>query len=144
MTSIEAAICQHLADALAPSAGADVQGVWQLIIPQSAETPAVRVQLVSERRPPHLRGPAGTSFARIQTDVYVGVADVSDPYALATDIMEAVELALFPEPFQAGGSPVEIEVVGAFPQGRFPMYDPGEVKRVAQTQDFFVWWKRIN
>ena len=144
MTSIEAAICQHLADALAPSAGADVQGVWQLVIPQSADTPAVRVQLISEIRPPHLRGPAGMSFARIQTDVYVGVEDSDDPYALSTDIMEAVETALFPEPFEAGGSPVEIAVALAAPQGRSPMYDPLETKRVAQTQDFFVWWKRIN
>ena len=84
------------------------------------------------------------SFARIQTDVYVGVEDDADPYGLSTDIMEAVEDALFPEPFEAGGSPLEIAVALAAPQGRRPLYDPAETKRIAQTQDFFVWWKRMN
>ena len=144
MTSIEAAICQHLADELMGSPGADVQGVWQLIVDQEADTPNVRVQLVSEVKPPHLRGPAGTQFARIQTDVYVGVGDDSDPYALATDIMQAIEDALFPTPFQAGGSPPELQIAAAFPQGRNPMFDSAERKQVAQTQDFFVWWRRMN
>ncbi len=144
MISVEAAFCEHLANELMASAGSDVEGVWQLIIDQHAETPAVRVQLISENRPPHLRGPAGMSFARIQTDVYVSVGDAADPYAMATDIMQAIEDAVFPVPFTAGGSPVEIAFALAAPQGRSPMYDPAETKRVAQTQDFFVWWRRLN
>lgn len=144
MTSIEAAICERLEAELMASPGSDVQGVWQLIVEQSADTPAVRVQLIDEVKPAHLRGPAGMKFARVQTDVYVGMADDSDPYGLSTDIMEAIEAALQPEPFEAGGSPPEIEVRAALPQGRQPFFVSQETKQIGQSQDFFVWWRRMN
>jgi hypothetical protein len=139
--SIESAICEHLANELIASPGADVQAVYQLIVEQSPELPVVRVQLVDENRPPHLRGPAGACFARIQTDVYVAWG--TESYTQAYEIMQAIEDALFPQPFQAGGSPPELQIMGAFPQGRQPAFVSSERKMVTQTQDFFVWWRRM-
>lgn len=117
--------------------------VWVLFREQHGTTPSVRVQLISEVKPPHLRGPAGTKFARVQTDVFVGLTDVDDAYTEADDVMNEIESALGPEPFDVGGSPADVRIMAAFPDGRRPMFEPGEDEEVRVEQDFLIWWKHL-
>lgn len=137
--NIEVAVRSQIATAVTRVSGR----VWQLMRQQHGVTPSIRVQLVSEVKPPHLRGRAGMKFARVQTDVFVGIADVDDPYTEADEIMTEIEDALGPEPFAVGGSPADLEVSAAFPDGRRPIMESDEDQEVRISQDFLIWWKHL-
>ena len=137
--TIESAIANHLEDS-----GTSLSGrVWQLLRPQHGSTPSVRVQIISEVKQPHLRGPAGTQFARVQTDVFVGVQDSSDPYETATDLMTDIENALFPTPFEVQGSPADVSVQLARPDGRRALIEDEDDREIRIQQDFLIWWKHL-
>lgn len=140
--TIESAIANHLDEAGTSLAGR----VWQLLRPQAGSTPSVRVQIISEVKPPHLRGPAGMQFARVQTDVFVQSNAATDPYETATDLMEDIENALGPgAPFTVEGSPgADVYVQLAQPDGRRALIEDEDDREVRIQQDFLVWWKHLS
>lgn len=65
--------------------------VWQLLLPQSATLPAVRVQRISGvEMGAHTRGARGVAWARIQIDAVAGVRDGANAYTTASELAEAI------------------------------------------------------
>lgn len=113
---------------------------------QSTRYPAIRVALAVEGKDQHLMGGVnGGAPAIVQVDAYVDESGGDDPDGEAAAIMAAVEGALFPEPFDDGGSPVTLQVTGALPQGRSTGYESTpETRLVKSMQQFRVWWRTVN
>lgn len=137
---IEEAIVQRL-DATPAVTTLATGGVWQLTVPQHEGRPSVRVQLIDEPRPGHLRGYASVLVARVQIDTFAGTTNsVPDAYTAVGDLAEAVAGALGPEPFYVGGSPA-LRVLAVFREDRQP-FDPDEHGTYRMMQDFRVWFRQ--
>lgn len=115
------------------------QRVYQLILPQIAVYPALRVQLFDEDEPQHLRGPSGLVFGFVQIDSYAQVGSGTDPYEQATTLGAVVHNALMFEPFTSPASP-SIEMV-AKKIGRQAMFEPDErrIVRIMQQYKISAW-----
>ena len=114
--------------------------VYQLLLQQGPTYPAIRVQLISEPRPNHLRGADGSIRSRVQVDAYAQVGNGTDPYDGAADVADAVRDALAgTAPFDDGGSPPETVVTGVFVDNRRVLYEPEELRVVRVSQDVIVW-----
>jgi len=111
--------------------------VYALKLPQDVTLPAIRVQLIDEPRPYHLRGADALTIARVQTDAYA--ADVSgvDAYAVAERVADAVDAALSGAKVDAGTPPAR-HVAGAFRLSRRAIFEPGAVREVRILQDYSV------
>jgi hypothetical protein len=122
-----------------PGVAALVGGrVYQLILPQDADLPAVLVQLISEPTSPHLRGIDALTGARVQTDVYAAQTSGTDPYAVAEDVAAAVDAALSGRKFDVGTGDAR-HVAQVVRISRRPLYEGGELREVRMQQDFAVW-----
>lgn len=116
-------------------------------LPQSPTYPAVRVQLISDPRDQHLRGPNATQRARVQVDCYASESSGVDPYARALAVSEAVEGDGLGDGASglAGwigtiGSPA-FSVLNAVPTERKRFYDPDELRLVTMSQDYLVTYR---
>jgi hypothetical protein len=113
--------------------------VYQLKLPQDGELPAIRVQLIDNPQMKHLRGPDGTTGARVQVDAYDMEASGADPYASVEDIANAVNDALVYEPFTVGS----VRVLSARREDRRALFEGDEKNTVRIMQDYIVWSRTI-
>lgn len=117
--------------------------VYLLKVPQSAQMPAVRVQLVDDIGFPHLRGGgSGVMVARVQVDAYAREGSGTDPYA------EAAALAAEIRGDDAGsglsgfqGTVSGLEIRWAVIVNRLAMYEGEEQRLVRILQDCLVWYR---
>lgn len=109
--------------------------VWMLKLPQAPTLPAIRVQLITEQTPKHLRGPIGTKPSRIQVDCYALESSGSDPYAAASAVADAVAAAIGFAPFTAG----TVRVQSVEQMDRQPIYESEELRLVRMLLDYRVW-----
>ena len=132
--TVEEAVCDHLlAD---PGVSALVGSrVYLMRFPQRPTLPAIRVQLISEPKDYHLRGPNNTTTSRVQVDSVSEEASGFDPYAEAASVADAADNALSGVQFITGG----VEVTGSFRDTRMAMYEPDELRMVRILQDYMVW-----
>jgi hypothetical protein len=116
--------------------------IYQLLIPQSAVLPAVRVQLVDEPLMYHLRGDDGARRSRVQIDHYAD-ASSGDAYLTARQMSDATENAISGQRFFLG-SPSEIEVTGSILIDRRPFFEAEELRQVRMLMEFVIWTKRLQ
>jgi hypothetical protein len=114
--------------------------VYMLKLPQKPTLPAVRVQLITEPRGYQLRGEDGAVRSRVQVDAYQ-YETATDPYDSVSDVADAASTALSGHRFTDAGSPVSLEVTGAFRQSRRVLYEAEEFRLIRISQDFIVWSK---
>lgn len=115
--------------------------IYMLKLPQGPTLPAIRVQLIDDIKPYHLRGGTRCSRARIQVDAYADEASGGDPYASASEVAEAIH----GDDTGSGlsgwtgsiGSPA-FEVLGIFRLDRDASYDPDHLRLVRMRQDYAV------
>lgn len=115
--------------------------VWLLRLPQTPTLPAIRVQLITEQNPKHLRGPIGTKPSRVQVDCYAEETSGADPYASVGTIADAVEAAIGLAPFTVGGA---LRVQTAERVDRRAMYESEELRMVRMLLDLRIWSQRVN
>ena len=140
--TVETAIRTVLAND--PGVTALVDGrVYQLILPQDADLPAVLVQLISEPTSQHLRGVDRLTGARVQTDVYAPTTSGTDPYAVAEDVAAAIDAALSGRKLDVGTGDGR-HVANVQRLSRRPLYEGGELREVRMQQDFAVWSAPID
>lgn len=113
--------------------------LWMLKLPQKPALPAIRVQLIDDPQTKHLRGPSGSTAARVQVDCYESEGAASDPYVTVSVLADAVNAALVNEPFDAAGSPVTLRVTNVERTDRRALYEADELRLVRMFQDFIVW-----
>ncbi len=111
--------------------------VYQLVLPQGATLPAIRVQLIDDPQTKHLRGPNGLTAARVQVDAYDEEGSGHDPYTVVASVAEAVNTALVMEPFEIGA----VQVQCATRVDKRAMHDADELNIVRILQDYIVWSK---
>lgn len=154
MTSPEEAVCARLLEISALQALIDDR-VYMLRLPQHPVLPAIRVQLIDDVPPFHLRGPRGLISSRIQVDVYAQERSGVDAYAEAVAIRDAIDgdwtpgspgppTGLSGYRGELGGSPATFFVGLAQPIDRSVTYDPEERLQVRMRFDFIVWWKLLS
>ena len=139
--TVEEAVAEHLSAWPAVSALVGTR-VYQLLIPQSATLPAVRVQVVDEPLGYHLRGRDGARRARVQIDSYAD-GSVGDAYSTAAQLSEAIEDALS-NGVVTVGSPASVMLTGSLMIDRRSLFEPGELRQVRMLQEFIVWSKALN
>lgn len=142
MTAVEIAVAEHLEGTGAVAALVSDR-VFQLVIPEGATLPAIRVQLIDDPRRYHLRGSDGAHRALVQVDAYAGEASGEDPYAEAAAVADAIDDAMSGQRFFAG-SPIDVEITGALRVSRRPLYDPDELRQVRVLQEYVVWHRTVN
>lgn len=135
----EVAIVDRLV-ALSTSAGSRV---YQLVLPESFTSPALRVQVIDDQATPHLRG-GGSSLrrARIQVDAYAKAGSGTDPYTEASDLGEEVigdDAGSGLSGFVGTVSGMEIQSVQFI--DRQALYEADELRLVRNRMDFFVWYR---
>lgn len=113
--------------------------VYTQKLPDTAKFPAVRVQLIDEPQGKHLRGPQGTTRARVQVDTYVAEG-AANPYGSLVSIANAVATALVFEPFTQGA----VYVQSAQRIDRRPLREADEINLLRMLQDFYVWSRPVN
>ncbi len=123
--------------------------IYQLRLPQNAELPAVRVQLISEQTSYHGRGGSGMYRSRVQVDAYAQEGSGSDPYGGAMDLGDAIHgddagAGLSAWQGEAGGSPPELRIHAVFRMDRQVGYDAEEHREVRCRQDYMVHWSRVS
>jgi len=123
--------------------------VWMQQLPQSPIYPAVRVTFIDDPTVYHLRGPQGTTPARVQVDCYAKRASGVDTYTQVTDLHAAVDgdglgtqaSGLSGFIGDIGSPPFQIK--GCFARGRAtPRYDAEELNVLTLTTDYIVWYVR--
>lgn len=110
--------------------------IFRLKLGQKPTLPALLVQLISEPKGHHLRGPDGAVRARVQVDVYVSES-VADPLGSVDTIGQAVTDALDGQVFTVG----DVRVTGALQMDRRSEYEPPDLRLLRERQDYVVWWK---
>jgi hypothetical protein len=119
--------------------GALVGGrVYQLKLPQNVTLPAVRVQLISEPRENHLRGPMALTVARVQADAYAAESSGGDPYASASDVADAIDAALAGIKRTVSSTSGARHLLCASRITRRPLYEADELREVRISQDFYI------
>lgn len=123
--------------------------IWLVMNPQSPVHPSVRVQVITDRRAHHLRGPNGLREASVQVDGYVRTQAGADAYAQAVSLATAIEGDGLGE--VASGLDGWIGAVGSsavvirdcLRTMRYgPRYDPDELQTLTVTQEFRVTYER--
>lgn len=116
-------------------------------LPQSPTYPAVCVQLIDDGSSYHLRGPIGTTQARVQVDAYVKEGSGLDAYSRVSSLAAAIH-GDGRGPTATGlsgwigsiGSPA-LDVLSCFRVSRTRRYDPDELHVLTQSQDYMVWFR---
>lgn len=139
---IEAAIRDHLVADAGVFAIAGTRG-YQLKLPQEPTLPAFRVQLISDPRSYHMRGPNKLCRARIQIDAYGEESARPDPYATTNSLALAIEAVLSGKVFIAG-SPIECKVTGAKQEDRRVGYESEELRQIRVSLDYTVWYRVVS
>ena len=121
--------------------------IHQLVFPQSAVWPAIRVQLISEPLDDAVDGEATIVMARVQVDAVTEVASGGNPYADAVALGAAIHgNGLFTSPTGLHrwrgsiGSPA-YEVKGILRIDRDVQYESDEERLIRVRQDYQVWTK---
>lgn len=117
--------------------------IYELMLPQSPTLPSIVVQVVSDPKSYHLRGPDRHSRTRVQVDCYVSetpLTEDDDPGDTLMTLEQAVDDALSGEVFTVGGSP-GAQVTGVFRVARQKLRDTDELRLLRSMQDYIVWWK---
>jgi len=143
---VEIAVCDYLLANAGVIAIVGTRGYVQNL-PQSADFPAFRVQLVDDIETSHLRGGSALRPARVQVDAIGEEDDGVDAYMQATKLAAAIGAALMNQPpfvvsLSDGGSPavvtdLELKVVERIANP--PMFDPTELAQFKVGQDFIIW-----
>ncbi len=141
--TVEEAICARV-ESLTPVTTLVGSRVYLDKAEQGAPYPLVVVQLVDDIAGYHLRGPNGSSRARVQTDVYAQEASGVDPYDQASTLAEAIHgdghgtsASGIHGWIGAVGSPA-FEVLGCFRVDRTRGYEGEEMRVVRIRQDYYV------
>lgn len=115
------------------------QRVYQLILPEKPTLPAVRIQLIDEPKDYHMRGATNETRARLQIDAYgsASAAVAADPYAVVTNLADAIDDALSGQVFESEG----LRISGAFRNSRRVGYESEELRLLRCLQDYTVWSK---
>jgi len=121
--------------------------VWTQQLPQSPVYPCVRVSMVDDPTMYHLRGPRGTTPARVQVDKYA--QKPGDIYATLSALEAAIDgdglgrQASGLSGFIGGiGSPPFV-IKACFQQGRIgPRFDAEELNVLTMSTDYIVWYVR--
>lgn len=133
--TVEMAVLTRLGQVSAVTAIVSTR-IYQLKLPQTPTLPAIRVQLISDPRGHHLRGPDGARRARVQVDLFVSES-VADPYGSLTTLGDAVSDVLDGKAFIVG----DVRVTGALQADRSVAYEPPELRLVRERHDYVVWSK---
>lgn len=139
--TVEQAVLSHL-EADASVAALVGTRLYLLTLPQKPTLPAVLVSLVDDMSGHHLRGPAGTTPARVQVEAVAAAGSGVDPNAVANGLAEVIDAALDGVKFSVG-SPA-LEVSGSFRQLRQVLYEADELRLVRVLQDYVVWSRTVN
>lgn len=143
--TIEAGIVERIKAIAAVTALVSTR-VYPLTLPQKVALPAVRVQVVWEVNPFHLRGAVNVQTTRIQVDAFA----VEKAQAIA--VLEAIAgnwagadppNGLSGWSGAVGGSPATLLVRGVFPESRREQYVPDEIRAVRVSQDYRIVWSRM-
>jgi hypothetical protein len=132
--TVEEAVLQRLLDTAEVTAVVSSR-VWLYRMPPNPTMPAVLVQLIADTRMNHLRGPNGTSPARIQVDAYV--ADSASTAPGLIDLSDAIDLALSGEAFTVGSPSRTVQFCNRL--DRRVLYEFDELKQLRMMQDYRVW-----
>lgn len=133
---IELAIAEQLLATPAVTALA-TGGVHQLIVPQHETRPSVRIQLIDQPRRAHLRGYEDIKRSRLQIDAFAQPSStVEDPYFTLSELADAIDAALGPEPFEAGSPATRVLLV--LRDDRRP-FEPDEFHNYRMMQDYRIW-----
>jgi hypothetical protein len=118
--------------------------IYQLLLRQRSDLPAIRVQEIDVDAKHHLRGHVRPLMARVQVDVYVAETSGGDPLDTAHVIADAVHgdgngpnASGLSGWIGAVGSPPTI-VHGVFRQDRADSYEGDEVRLVRTRQDYMI------
>lgn len=133
--TVEMAVLTRLGQVAAVTAVVSTR-IYYLKLPQTPRLPAIRVQLISDPKGHHLRGPDGTTGARVQVDLFVSES-VADPYGSLSALGAAVSDALDGATFVVS----DVRVTGAFQIDRAIEYEPPELRLLRERQDYTVWSK---
>jgi hypothetical protein len=140
--------------AISPLATLVSDRVYQLVLKQGERNASVRMLIVDEDAPQHLRGPDGTNTTRFQTDAYVTVGTSTAPFAEVRAVASAIHgdglgedaSGLFGFIGNVGGSPAHFRILNvrrALKRG--PTYEhEGEFVRLRVMQDYWVTWQSIG
>lgn len=113
--------------------------VYQLNLPQTPVTPAVRVQLIDEVTSYHFRGEVDLTRSRVQVDCYASERSPTDPYAAVMAVSAAVNAALSGDVFTIGAR----KMVAIFREARRVLFEADELRLIRVTQDFLVISKTV-
>jgi hypothetical protein len=116
--------------------------IYVLKLPQSPSYPVALIQLVSLVDEYTHDGDAALGVSRVQVDVFAQEASGADPYATAVAAADAIHAALSGISFDGSGSPVDLEISGAFRMNRQTAYEPDALRVVRVLQDYRVQWRR--
>ena len=137
---IEQAVVDHL-ETVTPVTALVGARIYQVKLRQGTAYPAIRVQVIDDVKPYHLRGEINLRTARVQVDSYHNESG-ADPYGTLATVSDAVETALSGIRFTAG----TIRVVGAFLVYRRtePEVQPSGITLLRDQQDFRFRSRRIS
>jgi hypothetical protein len=119
--------------------------IYELILPQSETRASIVVQVVSDPKSYHLRGPDDLSRTRVQVDAYVSLVPVDeddDPPQTLANLESAIDETLSGQTFNTAGSP-GAHVTGILRVDRRTMRDPDERQLLRTMLDYVVWWKPL-
>lgn len=109
--------------------------VYQLRLPQGATLPAVRLLIVDELVPAHLRGVDALKPARVQVDCYGAEAAGYMPVdALARAVDEAL-LAQPPRPVPTAG----LVLLGVQRDAREAIDEPSDIRTIRMLLEYRIW-----
>lgn len=125
--------------------------IYLLKLPQRPTYPAVRIQSVGDVETYHLRGKDRMCWTRLQVDAFASEGGVSDPYASAGAVAEAIagdglgDQASGLSGFVGGlgGSPAALHVAMVERLDRRTLYDAEELRVVRVMQDFGIYWQDV-
>jgi len=132
---VEVAVCSYLLANAGVLAIVGTRGYVQNL-PQGADFPAFRVQLIDDLESAHLRGGSALRPARVQVDAIGEEDDGVDAYGQASALAAAIAAALMNQPpFVVDG--LELKVVERISNP--PVFDPTELAQFKIGQDFIIW-----
>lgn len=142
----EAAIAQRIVSLPAVTAIAGTR-VWLVILPQSPDLPAVRVQQISKIDAGlHTRGAGGVGWARVQVDAVCDVADGGNGY----DTASALTAAIHGDGKGDGASGLlgwrgaigSLTILGISSiLDEVAEFDPDELTTITIRRDYLVWFQ---
>lgn len=97
MATLKSALVKRLLDAPALAAIVARKINWN-VVPQGTELPYIRLQVISDPRPVHLKGYDGARETRVQADCFAATSIQADTMARAI-----ISTMLSPTPYAEGG-----------------------------------------